>query len=208
MQSADDVVSPLIPALLDVDAGEGFGKYTAVFLFAVLAWIGLKFGRKFRFVIFVLLDFRQLETAILHKVVDKAHGARSIFRLLLVFCLHEIRHIVYCRIGRCRLALLLLLLLLFGIHRYGSQEVVDEVAGAVAVFFCSRFLSFRFLQLVEVHLWRVGFYLIMGCLYHLEDDFSVGDVDGCPAQFFVETRVVKQVQILQHQQTCRLIIRI
>ena len=25
-----------------------------------------------------------------------------------------------------------------------------------------------------------------GCLYHLEDDFTVGDVDGCTAQFFVE----------------------
>ena len=63
MQAADDFVSPLILALLDVDAGEGFGEYTAVFLFAILAGIGLKFGSKFWFVIFVLLDFRQFETS-------------------------------------------------------------------------------------------------------------------------------------------------
>ena len=55
MQAADDFVSPLILALLDVNAGEGFGEYTAVFLFAILAGIGLKFGSKFWFVIFVLL---------------------------------------------------------------------------------------------------------------------------------------------------------
>ena len=36
----------------------------------------------------------------------------------------------------------------------------------------------------------------------------IRDVDGCTAQFFVETRVVEQVQILQHQQACCLIIRI
>lgn len=61
MQAADDFVSPLILSLLDVDAGEGFGEYTAVFLFAILAGIGLKFGSKFWFVIFVLLDLGSLK---------------------------------------------------------------------------------------------------------------------------------------------------
>lgn len=133
MQAADDFVSPLILALLDVNAGEGFGEYTAVFLFAILAGIGLKFGSKFWFVIFVLLDFRQFETAILHKVVDETHGARSIFWLLLVFGLHEISHIVYSRVSRCRLTFLLLLFFVF-FHRNGSQEVVDEVTSTVPMF--------------------------------------------------------------------------
>ena len=75
MQSADDVVSPLILALFDVDSGEGFGEYAACILFAVLVGISLKFGSEFRLVIFVLLDFRQFKSAILHKVVDKTHGA-------------------------------------------------------------------------------------------------------------------------------------
>ncbi|CUQ60937.1 Uncharacterised protein [Segatella copri] len=74
------------------------------------------------------------------------------------------------------------------------------------MFFCS--YSSYALLLVGFSLFRRVFYLIVGCLYHLEDNLTVGDVDGCTAQFFVETRVVEQVQILQHQQACRLIIRI
>ena len=162
MQAADDFVSPLILALLDVDAGEGFGEYTAIFLFAILAGIGLKLGSKFWFVIFVLLDFRQFETAILHKVVDETHGARSIFWLLLVFGLHEISHIVYSRVSRCRLTFLLLLFFVF-FPRNGSQEVVDEVASTVSVFFCS--YSSYALLLVGFSLFRGVFYLIVGCLY-------------------------------------------
>ena len=41
MQAVVNFVTPLILAPLVVDAGEGFGEYTPVFLFATPAGIGL-----------------------------------------------------------------------------------------------------------------------------------------------------------------------
>ena len=45
-------------------------------------------------------------------------------------------------------------------------------------------------------------------LYHLEDDFAVGDIECCFSEFFVEGDVVEQIEVLQHEQSCRLEIRI
>jgi hypothetical protein len=47
----------------------------------------------------------------------------------------------------------------------------------------------------------------VGSLNHLEDGLAVSDVDGSTTQLFVEGRVVEQVQVLKHEQACRLEIR-
>ena len=48
----------------------------------------------------------------------------------------------------------------------------------------------------------------MGGFYELEESLSVGDVERGAPQFLVEARVVEQIQVLQHQQPGRLIVRI
>ena len=48
----------------------------------------------------------------------------------------------------------------------------------------------------------------MGGFHQIEEFFAVGDVDGGTAQLVVKRRVVQQVQVVEHEQTCRLIVRI
>jgi hypothetical protein len=45
-------------------------------------------------------------------------------------------------------------------------------------------------------------------LHQVEYNFAISDIDGGPLQLFVEGGVVQKIQVLEQQQSCRLIIRI
>ena len=44
----------------------------------------------------------------------------------------------------------------------------------------------------------------MGALDQGEQHAAIGDIDGCTAQFLIERGIVKQEEILEHEQTGRL----
>ena len=106
--------------------------------------------------------------------------------------IEQISHIVDGGIGRCGLALRCGGLLFF--LGYRIEEVVDQRDGAVdGLFGCFRRA-----------LGELGLELIVRRLDHIEEHTAVGDIDGCPAQFLIEGGVVEQIQVLKHQQACRL----
>ena len=45
-------------------------------------------------------------------------------------------------------------------------------------------------------------------LHEVEDGLAVGDIDRCPSELLIEGRVVQQIQVLEHEQSCRLVVRI
>ena len=80
--------------------------------------------------------------------------------------------------------------------RYGIEEIINKGECAVSRSGRSGWGCNRRTQ------------LIMPCLNHLEKHLTISDIDGSPSEFFIESRVVKQIKILKQEQPCRLIVRV
>ena len=80
---------------------------------------------------------------------------------------------------------------------YGVEEAVNQCDGAALCTLPFRLVAFA----------GYAAQLVVGGLHHVEDSLPVGDVYGGFSQLFVKRGVMEQVQVLQHEQPCRLEIR-